>query len=82
MPLYLYECHTCELEMEELHPIGQAPDRSIRCPLCGGWFKRVMAPVHTGGRSIQRSTAAILDPQLRHDRDCVCCRPRAEKARK
>lgn len=26
MPLYLYRCHTCELELEELHPMGQAPE--------------------------------------------------------
>jgi len=82
MPLYLYECHTCELEMEELYPIGQAPDRSIRCPLCGGWFERVMAPVHSGGRSAHSSVSSWVDPQLRHASECICCRPRSAKERK
>jgi len=81
MPLYLYECATCELEMEELHPMGQAPDHSIRCPLCGGRFARVIAQVQIGGRSAQPSISSGVDPQFRHNSECICCHPRASKAR-
>ncbi len=81
MPLYLYECATCELELEELHPMGQAPDTSLRCPLCGGWFARVIAPVQIGGRRTAPSILSGVDSPLPHDRDCLCCRPRLVNAR-
>ena len=74
MPLYVYACRRCELEMEELFPLGQAPARGIRCPLCGGYFERDVALFQVGGRS----RPVNLDPPaagIHHGVDCVCCAP-------
>lgn len=84
MPLYLYSCRTCELELEELHPIGEAPAHSIRCPLCGGYFERDIAMFSVGGRAQPVALATNpLDGQERevspasaHGINCICCPPR------
>ena len=78
MPLYLFTCPTCELEAEELFPLGQVPEKLMRCPLCGGWFVRDLAIFHVGGR---KQVASVRDdimatPATRHPLDCLCCRPR------
>lgn len=80
MPLYIYTCRTCELEMEELYPLGEAPARGIRCPLCGGWFERDVALFHVGGRSqtvkLDRSaTDASGALPTKHGVNCPCCPP-------
>ena len=80
MPLYVYTCRTCDLELEELHPLGQAPERSIRCPLCGGYFERDVAPVNLGKRSTAgASLAAALDSAVDHGGNCPCCPPRRNR---
>ena len=78
MPLYLYSCHTCELELEELHPLGQAPLQSIRCPLCGGFFIRDVALFHVNGR---KAAPAANRPEqsVRHGINCLCCMPRSAR---
>jgi putative FmdB family regulatory protein len=77
MPLYIYTCRTCELELEELHPLGQAPERSIRCPLCGGYFERDVALVNLGKKStVGASLADALATGSVHGVDCLCCPPR------
>lgn len=75
MPLYVYTCRACELELEELHPLGQAPQRSIRCPLCGGYFERDVALFHVNGRkaaTIETGPGRVIH----HGVNCVCCSPR------
>ncbi len=80
MPLYVYTCRTCELEMEELYPLGEAPARGIRCPLCGGYFERDVALFHVGGRSqivnLERSAPQTGATQTVHGVNCPCCPPR------
>jgi putative FmdB family regulatory protein len=74
VPLYVYSCRRCELEMEELYPLGQAPERGIRCPLCGGYFERDVALFHVGGRS----QPVNLNPPaaaIHHGVNCACCTP-------
>lgn len=75
MPLYVYTCRTCELELEELHPLGQAPPRSIRCLLCGGYFERDVALFHVSGR---KPAAVMMGPGhgTEHGVNCSCCTPR------
>ena len=81
MPLYLYSCHTCELELEELHPLGQAPPQSIRCPLCGGFFTRDVALFHVSGG---KAVPAVTTPKqpVRHGIDCLCCTPGSTRRRR
>lgn len=76
MPLYVYACHTCELELEELHPLGQAPERSIRCPLCGGYFERAPGLFHQGSAArCDGGQEPKLPPRRRHAPGCPCCFP-------
>ena len=79
MPIYVYSCRTCELEMEELYPLGQAPVRGIRCPLCGGYFERDVAIFHVGGRSqaMKLASSAMAQSEARpnHGVNCPCCPP-------
>ncbi len=73
MPLYVYTCRTCELEMEELHPLGEAPERGIRCPLCGGYFERDVALFHVGGQRQAMELNASAAQSVRHGVTCPCC---------
>lgn len=79
MPLYVYSCRTCDLELEELYPLGQAPARGIRCPLCGGYFERDVALFHIGGRSqavkLDASATEQGETWPDHGVNCPCCRP-------
>jgi len=34
MPIYVYTCPECELEIEEMRPMAQA-DAPMWCPACG-----------------------------------------------
>lgn len=83
MALYLYQCARCELELEEMHPLGKAPERSIRCPLCGGWFERVIGtvnllPNNPASRIPTANPGSVGQPAVlhRHGVDCRCCPPR------
>lgn len=78
MPLYIYTCRTCELELEELHPLGQAPAHSIRCPLCGGYFERDIALFHINGRK-PAPIATGTGRTINHGVNCVCCTPRSAR---
>ncbi len=85
MPLYVYTCAECELELEELFAMGKAPDK-IRCPLCGGYFTRDQAlfafarssssPMVDLNNALQ---ATVGHHRSSHGPDCVCCRPRRKR---
>jgi putative FmdB family regulatory protein len=79
MPLYVYTCRTCELETEELHPLGQAPARGIRCPICGGYFERDVALVNIGGKTQAQTIGPDWASASAHPADCPCCVPRRAK---
>lgn len=76
MPIYVYSCHSCELELEEVHPLGKAPPHSIRCPLCGGMFTRDVAPFYVNGRATAAVETGAAERPIRHGLNCVCCTPR------
>lgn len=74
MPLYAYACQTCELELEEMHPVGQAPEKSIRCPICGGYFERIATLFQVQGKTPSQWGQNGTKPSS-HGSDCVCCFP-------
>lgn len=41
MPLYVYSCPECDLEIEERRPIKRADD-TLLCPVCGTECARVI----------------------------------------
>jgi len=77
MPLYVYECPECEIELEERRPAWQADD-PVECPICHGLCVRAISMVH-----IRRSPAPVYATPEQvarivhgHGVDCACCRPR------
>lgn len=64
--------------------MGQAPERSIRCPLCGGYFERDIALFSVGGRTQTLQVAGEADEQVNgfaspfHGINCYCCPPRRQ----
>lgn len=78
MPLYVYACQACELELEEMHELGQAPEKSIRCPLCGGYFERIVSLFQARSGAHEETTPNETKPLI-HGLDCVCCPPRRRK---
>ncbi len=79
MPLYVYGCERCEIEVEELRPMDRA-DELVECPICK-WpcAREVSAPALLGARD-DGSPAAALDAALAragapssHASGCPCC---------
>jgi putative FmdB family regulatory protein len=77
MPLYVYACPTCELEVEELRPISRADDPAS-CPVCHDTLSRAVTTFSLGGRSAApgkgEGATALTAP--RHAAGCACCAPR------
>lgn len=75
MPLYVYECPECEIELEELRPAWRADD-PVECPVCHGLCLRVASTFHTrrAPEPIYATPAHVA--RVMHGRDCSCCRPR------
>ncbi|MDW8396164.1 MAG: FmdB family zinc ribbon protein [Anaerolineae bacterium] len=69
MPLYIYTCSQCSVEVEELRPPSKADD-PVACPVCGGMCVRGVAlfAVSSGRKE--------KDPTRRkpaHPPGCPCC---------
>lgn len=75
MPLYVYECPECEIELEELRPVWRADD-PVECPVCHGLCLRVTSTcyVRRAPEPIYATPAHVA--RVRHGLDCPCCRPR------
>jgi putative FmdB family regulatory protein len=73
MPIYAYICHECELEEEQIHPVGQAPE-TLYCPLCGGSFVRSMSLFQVKALSPLATAPDPAAGERRHTPGCVCCR--------
>lgn len=77
MPLYVYACDACEIEVEVLHAIDRAAD-FVECPICHGLCERAI-PAFTIGRSTAAPAAPPVYgrvPASYHAADCACCTPR------
>ncbi|MFN8094111.1 MAG: FmdB family zinc ribbon protein [Vicinamibacteria bacterium] len=72
MPLYVYACDRCEVEVEELRPLNRA-DELVACPICK-WpcAREVSAPALLGSRDAGPPRAA-LDAGAAHAAGCPCC---------
>jgi putative FmdB family regulatory protein len=75
MPLYVYSCDECEIELEELRSAFQADD-PVECPICHGLCVRAVSNFSTRSRSAE---ATIVPPAgsrraMAHPPSCRCCR--------
>lgn len=76
MPLYVYGCPECEIELEERRPAWRADD-PVECPVCHGLCTRELSRFHA---HIQNPEALPLaSPPLAahaaHSPACDCCHP-------
>jgi len=43
MPLYIYKCEDCGLEMDKVFPMNNFP-REVKCIACGRTAKKILSP--------------------------------------
>ena len=73
MPLYVYSCPECEIEIEERRTIDEA-DMPVVCPICQDFCEREISMFGIGGAR----TAEALEPttprptHTRHGLGCGC----------
>jgi putative FmdB family regulatory protein len=77
MPLYVYACHDCEIEVEELRPVERADD-PVECPICHGLCVRALPIVAIGRTAAPSAPAPVYGsvPAGYHGLACGCCAPR------
>jgi putative FmdB family regulatory protein len=79
MPLYVYTCESCEIELEELRPQSRADD-PVECPVCHDLCVRGVTAF-----SVRRSGADDAPLYGRapagwsHRAGCACCVPRPSR---
>jgi len=76
MPLYVYTCPECELDIEELRPMAQA-DAPMWCPICGSECGRGItrfAAIRGRGGALDIPAATPSGTPI-HRMGCLCCAP-------
>lgn len=73
MPLYVYSCPECEIELEELRPAARS-DEPVECPVCHGLCLREVSNFSFRSASPpDRSAAATRPTPHRHIPGSGCC---------
>lgn len=77
MPLYVYACPECEIELEERRPAWRADD-PVECPVCHGLCTRELSRFHAHVRDAGPSPLASPLPiaTVAFRSTCDCCQPR------
>ncbi|MBM4412186.1 MAG: zinc ribbon domain-containing protein [Chloroflexi bacterium] len=76
MPLYIYECVACEIEIEELRSMSD-DDAIIECPICHAVCVRTVSSFVFKQREEQRKSILYGEvPSNYHGLLCGCCGPR------
>jgi putative FmdB family regulatory protein len=75
MPLYVYECRECEIEIEERRSAERADDL-VECPICHGLCQRTIASFSIVDRSTNTQPVYGQIPRSYHGVGCACCTPR------
>ncbi len=78
MPIYIYQCAECELEIEEMRPMSRADD-PVECPLCERVCTRGLTTFNRlGAASTSAADQSPAKPLVSsHRPGCPCCVPRA-----
>jgi putative FmdB family regulatory protein len=76
MPLYVYSCGECEIELEERRPAWRA-EEPVECPICHRLCTRELSTFATRRREQEPPTFPLLwrTTPTRHSLDCECCGP-------
>lgn len=77
MPIYVYVCAECEVEVEEMRPISQADD-PVACPMCAEPCVRALTTFafNTGSRREMPAVKTETVKTISHATGCPCCIPR------
>lgn len=77
MPLYVYSCAECAIELEELRPIDQADWPPVECPICHGLCQREISLFSVQRTQVTAQPRTLVSSARRsayHGPDCPCCR--------
>ena len=84
MPLYVYTCPSCGVEVEALRSISKLND-PVACPLCQGNCTRDIALFSLGGETrdaiSDRGEVGYTPSSKRHRAGCPCCVPMNPRAK-
>jgi putative FmdB family regulatory protein len=76
MPLYTYECSTCDVVLEELVTLDRAP-LLVECPICHGLCRRAVTAAAMARREAPVPAPVYgRVPAAFHGETCSCCAPR------
>lgn len=77
MPLYVYACLECKIELEERRAAWRADD-PVECPVCHGLCTRELSRFHAHIEKAEVQLLASLRPAAHHTLSaaCDCCHPR------
>ncbi|NCC33093.1 MAG: zinc ribbon domain-containing protein [Chloroflexia bacterium] len=78
MPLYIYLCPECDIELEELRAAWRVDD-PVECPICHGLCLRQVANIASPARQDPAPIRYASPEQVAramHGPACSCCRPR------
>lgn len=71
MPIYVYECAVCDVQVEELCARERADD-PVECPLCHALCGRVLSVFAVGHRGSSEVVSGEV-PRSVHGMGCSCC---------
>ena len=83
MPLYIYICPSCRIEVEELRSTSKMND-PVPCPICQGDCTRDIALFSLGGDTrdaISERGEVGYTPSRKHRAGCPCCVPMNPRAK-
>lgn len=79
MPIYVYTCPECEIEIEEMRPFAEA-DAPMWCPVCGAECRRGLSLfAGVGGQAEPQAVTPSGQPiapgerKAVHRTGCPCC---------
>ncbi|MCE7949174.1 MAG: zinc ribbon domain-containing protein [Chloroflexi bacterium CFX4] len=72
MPLYVFICPECAIEIEERRSV-EAVDDPLACPLCGMPCQRQMTFASFFTRRSEMPPPIENAPRRTHPANCVCC---------
>ncbi|ABX04715.1 hypothetical protein Haur_2075 [Herpetosiphon aurantiacus DSM 785] len=74
MPLYVYSCPQCAIEIEELRPQREA-DMPFVCPVCHEFGVRDITSFHLWRNQPSPELRTPSTGDKDHHPSCACCRP-------
>lgn len=74
MPIYVYYCEVCHLEIEEIRPFSMA-DAPMVCPACGSQCRKTPSLFAALGSHAKDLTEQTSVKKTTHRANCPCCTP-------